>query len=319
LNLNLDDASPDQEGPTAVASLLAIDPRLRATGPYAVNRWATGQVGFYFQDGEPAVTFSFEDLGFLKSMADPIALNALGAALTMPFYGTVTLKDRELAGRAMDMVLGQDPISMPFFSVKRETYDLLPYRGTDVHVLTLHAGPVELHVYHTLLGKEFVWSPRKSIILKVIDYYLDAPKNRPMGVDAEAQSVFDVYPDAFQRARDTVETAWQERLRRACHEHLQVFDSLRQAYGAGQANNDDLARAHFGYAAHCPEGGSYRFDPLEGGATCSVHGRPGRARQPAHLSPTVESGRAIHPLDRVSVRLTTTERTIESELRIHRH
>ena len=319
LNLNLDDASPEQEGPTAVGGLLAVEPRLRATGPYAVNRWLTGQVGFFFQDGEPAVTFSFEDLDFLKSMTNPIALNALGAALTMPFYGTVTLKDRELAGRAMDMVLGQEVTSMPFFSVKRETYDLLPYRGIDVHVFTVHTGPIELHIYHALLGKEFVWSPRKSIILKVIDYYLDASTSRKAGDDAEAQSVFDVYPDAFQRARDTVETAWQERLRRACNEHLQVFDSLRQAYGAEQANNDDLARAHFGYAAHCPEGGSYRFDPLEGGATCSVHGRPGRARQPAHLSPTVESGRAIHPLDRVSARLTTTERTIESELRIHRH
>ena len=87
-------------------------------------------------------------------------------------------------------------------------------------------------------------------------------------------------PNAFVRVRETTETAWQERLRRACHSNLDAYGLVREVLGETVAADRAAARGLLGYAYYCPEGGEYRHDALEGGAYCTIHGRPGRAQTP---------------------------------------
>jgi hypothetical protein len=291
------------------------------SGRLAPRRWLGGQVQLFIGDGAPPMSISADSLGLsgllglgpFGWLGVQFGSSLLSAAVVAPVSGVVGLKDAELGQEAIRRLLADVDDTRGLLSYV-EKYDLLPYRDIVVH--TLSVGSFNFHLYYTFFGKNLVFANRKQTMLALVDQLLDHRERTPSAL--HGQVAIEVFPKAFNVSLDGLESAWQERLRRVCHQHLASYELLAQAFGPRLANDAALSRAYFGFDAKCPEGGRFLFDPTHGGAYCSVHGRPRLARQPTHLGENAAGSKALRPMNHLAWTLATTEHTLESELRIER-
>lgn len=285
-------------------------------GRFAFDRWLTGQAQLYIGDGAPPISVPTQGSAATSAMQEmaqiQLGVSAAITAMIAPVSGILSLKDADLAREALDQLLSKLS-TFSWLTGTLEGYELLPYRDTTVRVLSINL--VNFHFYFAFVDKSLLFSNRKPTMLALIDRYADKSVH---SASTRGQVSIELFPKQFNASLDGLESAWQEQLRRVCHEHLATYELLAQAHGPRQANDPALTRTYFGFDAKCPEGGRYLFDLLEGGAYCSVHGRYGHSRQPTHLSQRADSSRLFRPMKYIRLSLATTEHTLESELHIER-
>ena len=283
-------------------------------GRLAFERWLTGQAQFYVGDGAPPISMPAQGStasAAVREMAGlQLGISAALTAMMAPISGVLALKDVELAREAIDTLISKLG-SNYLLRGSIDGYQLVPYRNTVVRVLSVSM--VNFHLYYAFVDNSLIFSNRKPTMLALIGRYVEKKAHL---ASSRGQVSIELFPKQIDASLEGLESAWQERLRGVCHQHLTMYERLTQAYGPKFANDPLLLRKHFGFDAKCPEGGHYRYDPLEGGAYCTVHGRYGFSRQPTHLSQHAESSRLFRSMKYVGLSLATTDRTLEAELRI---
>ena len=285
-------------------------------GPFAIHRWLSGKGQLFVGDGATPFGFPLDrhaTMGTSGSLLLGLKMwtSALYTVIMAPISGVVELKDSELARTA---ILTAMAVNAKEFSEFVDAYDLLPYRELTVHVLSVpwfHA-----YLYFAFLDKNLVFSNRKQSMLALVDQYLDGKHDVTPAYRGQAS--LELFPYAFDVTRETSENTWQANLRRSCQKSLASFDLLAQSFGPKLAANPEINQTYFGFDAKCPEGGSYRFDPAEGGAYCTVHGGPGHARQPIHLSEQAESRKLFRDIKHLAWTFGVSDYALETELRIER-
>ncbi len=293
---------------------------LMTEGPLSLDKWFTGRVRIYYSDGSqvppllPLLTGGNGPLGLFGDLGMRLGVGAFGLVNSGTSYVTLELKDPKLARAAVESILAHS-YQKDSTITSYEKYDLLPYRGSTVSVVTVLPGLFDFQLSYAILGKELVIANRREVLLSLIDRLEQTPvSSGPPPL--QGQAVLSIYPSAFQKSADALESAWQSVLRRSCQRNLAYYELAVQAFGPVRGRHPALLRELFGFVPTCPDHGEYEYDAHEGGVQCSFHGRPERARQPMHLSPLSDISKLVRPVERLDWTFSTTDRTLESELRV---
>lgn len=280
-----------------------------------------GGATFYVHDGDPLfLLHGLEEIAGRELASGPQAMFALPisaalASIAMPVSLEVPIKDPTRARILLDEALGR---ASRWFQQGRGLFRTGTdgYKGGDAAAFAFDLGPLRFHILAAIEGDRLLVSTKPAVLERLREA-VRTGRGLPAAVEGARDFRLEVYPGAAGAVAPSLGLAWGADMRRACFANLGDLTGLALADpGAGLPGPEAQAKA-LGQRPLCPQGGAYSFDPRGREAVCSVHGVPGRARQPGQA---VGAGgvAGLRDLEAVSVGLELGAESLDSRLVLRR-
>ncbi|MBN1417129.1 MAG: hypothetical protein JXP34_00020 [Planctomycetes bacterium] len=256
--------------------------------------------------------FDYDLAGFFGesirwSVSRAVLMTPLLAAMNLPAYATIPVRDRVAAERFLgDLRRGAaEAGARPAggrYALKIENY-ACGRDGVAFEALTLEIASIKIRVFYALARDAFVLATRPEVLEAVI-------AGGVRDADPDPYSVkLSLYPSRWERIRPDMLLGYEESARAAC---LRSLIERRPFAAIGF----EKVGAALGFDHRCPDGGTYEMvgDELR----CSIHGTPEAPRQRAAPAAGSQTMRALDGLREIRFDLRFIPEGLRSRVRIER-
>jgi hypothetical protein len=278
--------------------------------------WLGDEASLVIYDGDPLMTVGSNlSREFLGRNANPVvgmAVTGFLSSLTLPTALVVKVKDPAKARLALDEVARHLERESQH---ERGRFQFASYRldgaKEPIGVFALSVFGITFRLYHAFIGDQLYVATRRWLAEEAVARGNVAGPAPAAGDDGHLR--VRIEHGHLSNALAAIQAGWGESMRDACFRNLPDLAMVRESVGG----DDPVAavQSSLSYRPYCPAGGHYLIE-ADGGAACSVHGRPGDARQPRELSDATSTARWLGQLSQIDMALTMTPEGLRARVRL---